>query len=114
MPSDQRLFAIANALTKGYSVDRIWEMTKIDKWFLNKLARIIKMEKHLGNLTTKSISAHDMQLAKQLGFSDKQIAAKLGSNEIEIRKLRQSYGITPFVKQIDTGMKKWSIHSANC
>ncbi len=47
-PSDQRVFAIANALHSGYTVDKIWEMTKIDKWFLNKLKNIVDLEKHLG------------------------------------------------------------------
>ncbi|KAJ8663902.1 protein URA2 [Lichtheimia ornata] len=102
VPSDRRIFAIANAMSKGYSVDKIWEMTKIDKWFLNKLARLMRMEKSLASFTEQDIPTNTLRAAKQLGFSDRQIASQLKSKELSIRQLRKSHGITPFVKQIDT------------
>ncbi|KAI8388557.1 uncharacterized protein BYT42DRAFT_491442 [Radiomyces spectabilis] len=102
VPSDQRLFAIANAMHKGYTVDRIWEMTKIDKWFLNKLQRIVNLEKRLSGFTKASIPGNLIRSAKQLGFSDRQIATQINSNELAVRRLRQEYGVTPYVKQIDT------------
>ncbi|KAI8139588.1 hypothetical protein BJV82DRAFT_672559 [Fennellomyces sp. T-0311] len=101
-PSDQRLFAIANAMASGYSVDRIWELTKIDKWFLNKLERIANLEKRLEGFTKANIPGNLLRSAKQLGFSDRQIANQINSNELAVRRLRTEYGITPFVKQIDT------------
>ncbi|KAI9321019.1 hypothetical protein BX666DRAFT_2024622 [Dichotomocladium elegans] len=101
-PSDQRLFAIANAMASGYTVDRIWELTKIDKWFLNKLMRITDLDKRLEGFTKANIPGNLLRTAKQLGFSDRQIANKLNSNELAVRRLRLEYGITPFVKQIDT------------
>ncbi|KAI8993613.1 hypothetical protein BDB01DRAFT_715931 [Pilobolus umbonatus] len=101
-PSDQRLFAIANAMEKGYSVDRIWELTQIDKWFLNKLMRIHQLSKRLTGFNKSNIPGNLIRAAKQLGFSDRQIANKINSNELAVRKLRQEYGVTPFVKQIDT------------
>ncbi|ORE07621.1 carbamoyl-phosphate synth [Rhizopus microsporus var. microsporus] len=101
-PSDRRLFAIANAMHKGYSVDKIWEMTKIDKWFLNKLQRIVNLDFRLGGFNKTNVPGNLLRSAKQLGFSDRQIANQLNSNEFAVRKLRQEYGITPFVKQIDT------------
>ncbi|KAL0073544.1 hypothetical protein J3Q64DRAFT_1878422 [Phycomyces blakesleeanus] len=101
-PSDQRLFAIANAMNKGYTVDRIWELTNIDKWFLNKLMRIVNFDKRLEEFTKANIPGNLILSAKQLGFSDRQIANKINSNELSVRKLRQEYGVTPFVKQIDT------------
>ncbi|ORY96495.1 isoaspartyl dipeptidase-like protein [Syncephalastrum racemosum] len=102
VPTDRRIFAIANAMAKGYSVDKIWEMTKIDKWFLNKLARISKMEQNLTQFNKSSIPTNILRAAKQLGFSDKQIATQINSQEFAVRSLRQEHGITPFVKQIDT------------
>lgn len=87
----------------GYTVDRIWELTKIDKWFLNKLMRIVNLDKRLANFTKANVPGNLLRSAKQLGFSDRQIANKLNSNELAIRRLRQEYGVTPFVKQIDTG-----------
>ncbi|KAI9498172.1 hypothetical protein BDB00DRAFT_867822 [Zychaea mexicana] len=101
-PSDQRLFAIASAMNAGYTVDRIWELTKIDKWFLNKLMRISNLEKRMEGFTKANIPGNLLRSAKQLGFSDRQIANKINSNELAVRRLRQEYGVMPFVKQIDT------------
>ncbi|KAG0278845.1 hypothetical protein BGZ95_002994 [Linnemannia exigua] len=101
-PSDQRVFAIANAMQQGYTVDRIWELTKIDKWFLNKLMNIINLERALGKFTAHDVPASMLRSAKQIGFSDRQIATAISSNELSVRRLRTDAGITPFVKQIDT------------
>jgi carbamoyl-phosphate synthase/aspartate carbamoyltransferase len=102
-PSDTRLFAIANALHNGYTVDRVWELTKIDKWFLNKLMRIVNLENRLEGFNKTNVPGNLIRSAKQLGFSDRQIATRLNSNELAVRRLRQEYGVTPYVKQIDTG-----------
>ncbi|KAF2277390.1 aspartate carbamoyltransferase [Westerdykella ornata] len=101
-PSDQRLFAIANAMKAGYSVDKIWEMTKIDKWFLSRLKGLSDFEKLMQGYSTTSITKPLMQKAKQLGYSDRQLAKFWGSNELAVRRARIDAGITPVVKQIDT------------
>jgi carbamoyl-phosphate synthase/aspartate carbamoyltransferase len=101
-PSDQRLFAIANAMHQGYSVDKIWQMTKIDKWFLTRLHGLMTMEKQIQNFTAANLSMTLLRSAKQVGFSDRQIAKFVGSSEFAIRRLRVEAGISPFVKQIDT------------
>ncbi|KAI0117260.1 carbamoyl-phosphate synth [Daldinia grandis] len=103
-PSDQRLFAIANAMHTGYSVDRIWELTKIDKWFLHKLMGLSQFSKEMATYTTGQISQRpDLLLqGKRLGFSDRQLAKFWDSNELAVRRMRLEVGITPFVKQIDT------------
>ena len=101
-PSDQRLFAIANAMHSGYTVDRIWELTQIDKWFLNKLYGLINMAKIISTYTVSTLPVDLLRLAKQHGFADRQLAKFLSSNELAIRRLRQENEISPFVKQIDT------------
>ncbi|KAI1881361.1 hypothetical protein JX265_000187 [Neoarthrinium moseri] len=103
-PSDQRLFAIANAMHQGYSVDKIWELTKIDKWFLNKLMGLNNFAKSMTQYKVDDVAQRpDLLLqAKRLGFSDQQLAKFISSTELEIRELRLDAGITPFVKQIDT------------
>ena len=102
-PSDQRLFAIANALSDGYSVDKVWKLTNIDKWFLNKLDGLIKFGNKIASYGAKEdVPMSILRQAKQLGFEDRQIAKFLGSNEVAIRRLRKDAGIIPFVKQIDT------------
>ncbi len=101
-PSDQRLFAIANAMKSGYSVDKIWEMTKIDKWFLSRLKDLSNFETSMSKYTTVNIPFELMKKAKELGYSDRQLAKFWNSNELAVRRVRIDYNITPFVKQIDT------------
>ncbi|KAK2872041.1 hypothetical protein FQN49_002602 [Arthroderma sp. PD_2] len=101
-PSDQRLFAIANAMHSGYTVDEIWELTKIDKWFLRKLEGLSQFGKQMSNYTATTVPIPLILQAKQLGFSDRQLASFLSSNELAVRRIRVEAGIVPFVKQIDT------------
>ncbi|KAK4134338.1 carbamoyl-phosphate synth [Trichocladium antarcticum] len=103
-PSDQRLFAIANAMDAGYSVERIWELTKIDKWFLDRLMGLNNFAKRMRGLKASGASLRPGMLlqAKQLGYCDRQLAKFWGSTELAVRGMRLESGITPFVKQIDT------------
>ena len=101
-PSDQRLFAIANAMHAGYSVEKIWEMTQIDKWFLSKLKGLSDFGKIMCDYTTTTVPTSLVRQAKQLGFSDRQLAKFWSSNELAVRRLRLEAAITPVVKQIDT------------
>lgn len=101
-PTDKRLFALAIALKKGYSVKKLNEMSNIDPWFLHRLERISKTEDVLGKFSVSTIPVELLRNAKQLGFSDRQIAKSLNSNELAVRRLRSEAGISPFVKQIDT------------
>lgn len=101
-PSDQRMFALANAMHAGYSVDKIWEMTKIDKWFLRKLKSLSDFGKLMSGCNVDNISMRQFRQAKEMGFSDKQLALFWDSNEQHVRRSRIEAGITPFVKQIDT------------
>ena len=101
-PSDQRMFAIANAMHDGYTVDKIWEMTKIDKWFLSRLKGLSDFSKLVSRFKAHEVPPGLLREAKQLGFSDRQLATYLDSNEGAVRKLRISQGIVPVVKQIDT------------
>ena len=102
-PTDSRIFAIAAAMEKGYSIDRIHELTKIDKWFLDKLYGI--------ELTYRELEACDslgslprelLAKAKRQGFSDIQIARVVSATEAEVGERRRKEGLRPCVKQIDT------------
>ncbi len=111
-PTDNRIFVISKAMHRGYTIDQIHELTKIDKWFLYKLKHIIDIDEALKKC--KSVNVLDKELlrmAKVYGFTDFQIARAVGlENELGnmakaglvIRNLRKSYGILPVVKQIDT------------
>jgi carbamoyl-phosphate synthase/aspartate carbamoyltransferase len=101
-PSDQRLFAIANAMASGYSVEDIWKSTQIDKWFLSRLKGLSDFGKMMTSYNTTSVPLPLLQQAKHLGFSDRQLANFLSSNELAVRRMRVEAGIIPIVKQIDT------------
>ncbi|PLB33663.1 bifunctional carbamoylphosphate synthetase/aspartate transcarbamylase [Aspergillus candidus] len=101
-PSDQRLFAIANAMAAGYSVDDIWKLTQIDKWFLSRLKGLSDFGKLMSSYNANTVPKLWIRQAKQLGFSDRQLAKFLSSNELAVRRLRVESGIIPIVKQIDT------------
>ncbi|MBR9699871.1 carbamoyl-phosphate synthase (glutamine-hydrolyzing) large subunit [Candidatus Woesearchaeota archaeon] len=102
-PTDERVFAIAKAFQQGYSVDRIYALSKIDRWFLHKLGNIVKMGKKIKSARKLSkLSKEILKEAKQNGFSDYQLAHLLKTNPDEVRKKRLQLKITPFIKQIDT------------
>lgn len=110
-PTDSRIFVIESAFRKGYDVDKIHELTKIDKWFLYKLRNLYQTATKLESLNNiKDIPQDLLKLAKQQGFSDFQIAKavlkqNLGNGHeanLKVRALRNEYGIKPVVKQIDT------------
>jgi len=103
VPTDQRLFAIANALHTGYTVERIWQLTKIDRWFLNKLLNIVRLDQYLSTMALNDLTPELVRRAKQLGFADSQVARCVQATHMAVRKLRTDWNITPFVKQIDTG-----------
>jgi len=102
-PTPRRIFALAEALDRGYSMERIRELTKIDPWWLMKLIGIQKLRAALRDCgSLEHLSRELMGKAKVGGFSDKQIAALVGSDEMSVRATRKKKGIIPFVKQIDT------------
>lgn len=103
-PTDRRWLAVGQALLhENYTVDRVHELTKIDKWFLYKIMNIVRMYRELEAVGDLGQVNHDlMQRAKKLGFSDKQISMCVNATELEVRAVRKLFGIVPFVKKIDT------------
>ncbi len=110
-PTDKRIFVIAKAMQNGYSVDRIHDLTKIDKWFLYKLQNIMDTSHELEDFDTiESVPSALLRQAKEQGFSDFQIARSVLKEKMTdaekanklVRDFRKSLGIVPVVKQIDT------------
>ncbi|KAI9547318.1 hypothetical protein NQZ68_018542 [Dissostichus eleginoides] len=108
-PTDKRIFVLASALRANYTVDQLYDLTKIDRWFLHKMKNITDHEKLLEtyNQDETAMPSEVMRKAKQLGFSDKQIAQAVQSTELVVRKLRHDWSILPVVKQIDTVAAEW-------
>lgn len=98
-PSDERLFALAEGLRRGYSVAEITEITKIERFFVEKIANIIAMEESLQN---QPLTEKLLQRAKQIGFADKSIANLTGKQAVEVYKLGKQLGISPVYKTVDT------------
>ncbi|GJC92236.1 carbamoyl-phosphate synthase [Colletotrichum higginsianum] len=103
-PTDRRWLAVGQAmLHENYSVDRVHELTKIDKWFLYKLQNLVDCQRALESTgSLENLKKDQIINAKKLGFSDKQIALAVGSTEDKVRAARLAFGIRPWVKKIDT------------
>ena len=110
-PTDLRIFAIAQALEEGYTIDRIYELTKIDPWFIGKLKNIVDFEHKLKEYNAiEDVPADVLREAKVLGFSDFQIArfvlkpneGNMEKENLAVRNYRKSLGILPAVKRIPT------------
>ncbi len=110
-PTDLRVFAIAQALEEGYSIERIFELTKIDPWFIGKLKNIVDYKAKLqGYNSLEELPAEVLREAKVLGFSDFQIArfvlkpadGNMEKENLEVRAYRKKLGILPAVKRINT------------
>uniref|UniRef100_A0AB33JEB5 Carbamoyl-phosphate synthase (Glutamine-hydrolyzing) large subunit n=1 Tax=Prevotella sp. GTC17260 TaxID=3236796 RepID=A0AB33JEB5_9BACT len=110
-PTDKRIFVISKAMHKAYTVEQIHELTKIDRWFLQKLKNIIDIDEQLKICNINTLDKELLQKAKVYGFTDFQIARAVGLEgelhnmfkaQLLVRNLRKNYGILPVVKQIDT------------
>nr|MBE5724561.1 rudimentary [Cucujiformia] len=106
-PTDKRMFVIAAALKSGYTVDKLYELTKIDRWFLQKMKNIIDWNTYLESLNQEEVTHEILLKSKQKGFCDKQIAEAVKSTEQAVRNMREESNIKPFVKQIDTVAAEW-------
>ncbi|XP_050072288.1 CAD protein [Anopheles maculipalpis] len=107
-PTDKRMFVLAAALKAGYTVEQIYELTKIDRWFLRKLKGIIDFTDQLEKLEHGCMPEPAMlREAKRLGFSDRMIAQCVKSTELAVRMQRKEHGVVPFIKQIDTVAGEW-------
>ncbi|MDF1611158.1 carbamoyl-phosphate synthase (glutamine-hydrolyzing) large subunit [Stygiobacter electus] len=99
-PTEERMFAIVQALKQGYSIEWIHSLTHINKWFLYKIQNIVELEKKLES--SKYISHELLLEAKQHGFSDRQIANVFNKDAHDIYMLRKKYNIKPYIQHIDT------------
>jgi carbamoyl-phosphate synthase large subunit len=110
-PTDMRIFVIAEALEKGMPIDKIYELTKIDRWFLYKLKNIVSIKNELFSFDSiESVPLELLSYAKTYGFSDFQVARHvlksasgvINSDMLRVREFRKKAGIIPYVRQIDT------------
>lgn len=100
--SDERLFALAELFKRGYSLEKVREMTKIDRFFLAQIQKIVQLELSLTEIRIEDMDKSRLIGLKKEGFADRGIAELLGVEELEIRQLRKIWGIQPVYKMVDT------------
>ncbi|MHA1339831.1 MAG: carbamoyl-phosphate synthase (glutamine-hydrolyzing) large subunit [Promethearchaeota archaeon] len=113
-PTDMRVFYIGEAIKKGISIDEIYELSEIDKWFLYKIQHIVEIEKMLSKLSILSndeLKEKAIRYAKKYGFSDGQIAKAMKTDSKMIRRFRTLRKIIPVTKQIDTLAAEWPAYT---
>ncbi|MGO4860576.1 carbamoyl-phosphate synthase large subunit [Atopobiaceae bacterium Sow4_H2] len=101
-PTPERIVYVAEALRRGWSVGRVFEATHIDPWFLHRIADVVLAEGRIAQLGLRGLDATHMLAAKQMGFSDAQIAGLVGTTDEVIRGVREVEGVLPLVKTVDT------------
>jgi len=110
-PTDLRLFRIAEAIKRGISIDEIYRLSRVDKWFLYKLKNIVDLNRQIQDIelleSDDSEKKYWLKRAKRFGFSDGQIAKIMGVKTIFIRQMRRRLEIQPYVKRIDTLAAEW-------
>ena len=99
---DERIFVLAEALRRGITVEEINDVTKIDLFFLDKLYRLVRMEKQLQTKTVEQLDKDTFMQAKKMGYTDAVIAGFVGSTKQEVTALRKSLGVYPTYKMVDT------------
>ncbi|KAK4287821.1 hypothetical protein Pmani_039126 [Petrolisthes manimaculis] len=107
-PTDKRIHVLAAALKQDWCIDKLYTLTRIDKWFLYKMKNITNMYTILEKLLGLAHLTPDLlKRAKRMGFSDKQIAKAVRCTELAVRALRETHGVLPWVRQIDTVSGEW-------
>ncbi len=99
VPNEDRIWYIAEAIRRGWSTDEVYELTGIDRWFLYNIKQIVELE---SRLSREDLTENLLREAKEMGYSDYEIAKLRGISESEVRKLRTGMGIKPVFKGVDT------------
>ncbi len=110
-PNPDRIFTVRYAFLSGLSVQAVYELTKIDPWFLQKMRELVDMELMLKGRTLTTITKEEMYEIKCMGFSDRQLAYLTGTTEDEVRRYRKSLGVIPVYKTVDTCAAEFEAHT---
>ena len=102
LPGARRIWYVADAFRSGYSLERVFEMTAIDPWFLVQIEDLVNEENNLSGQELESLSGKDIRLLKRKGFADQRLAKLLGSDELTFGNIRRGLGIRPVYKRVDT------------
>ncbi|AUN94761.1 carbamoyl-phosphate synthase large subunit [Pseudazoarcus pumilus] len=101
-PGAERIWYVGQAFREGYTLEQVFNLTKIDPWFLAQIEDIVATEKTIAGRSLKAIAADELRAIKRKGFSDRRIAKLLGTNETAVRLHRHALGVRPVYKRVDT------------
>lgn len=111
-PGPERIWYVGDAFAQGMSVDEVFELTKIDRWFLVQIEEIVKIELELEKTTLDAIDGPTLRMLKKKGFSDRRLARQLKTTDKVIREKRRALGIRPVYKRVDTCAAEFSTNTA--
>ena len=111
-PGPERIWYVGDAFAMGMSVDEVFALTKIDRWFLVQIEQIVKIELELETTTLDAIDAPTLRSLKQKGFSDRRLARQLKTTESDIRAKRIALGVRPVYKRVDTCAAEFASNTA--
>ncbi|MCW5648490.1 MAG: carbamoyl-phosphate synthase large subunit [Ramlibacter sp.] len=111
-PGPERIWYVGDAFAMGLSVDEVFELTKIDRWFLVQIEEIVKIELELETRTLDDIDAATLRVLKKKGFSDRRLARQLKTTEQVIREKRRALGVRPVYKRVDTCAAEFATNTA--
>ena len=111
-PGPDRIWYVGDAFAMGLSVDEVFDLTKIDRWFLVQIEQIVKIELELETTTLEAIDAATLRALKQKGFSDRRLARQLKTTDTAIRKKRIALGVRPVYKRVDTCAAEFETNTA--
>ncbi|AMX01796.1 carbamoyl-phosphate synthase large subunit [Microbulbifer thermotolerans] len=112
VPGAERIWYLGDAFRMGMSVEQVYELSKIDPWFLVQIEELIKIEEPLKTLPTSALDARSMRFLKRKGFSDKRLADLLGVSQKTVRELRHKLGVFPAYKRVDTCAAEFATSTA--
>ncbi|MEI8168869.1 MAG: carbamoyl-phosphate synthase large subunit [Rhodoferax sp.] len=111
-PGPERIWYVGDAFAAGWSVDEVFALTKIDRWFLVQIEQIVKIELELETTTLDAIDATTLRALKQKGFSDRRLAKQLKTTDTAIRQKRIALGVRPVYKRVDTCAAEFATNTA--
>ena len=111
-PGAQRIWYVGQAFREGYTLEEVFNLTKIDPWFLAQIEDIVRTEKSLAGRSLKAIKADDLRGLKRKGFSDRRLAGLLGTDETAVRLHRHALGVRPVFKRVDTCAAEFATSTA--
>ena len=111
-PGPERIWYVGDAFAQGMSVEEVFALTKIDRWFLVQIEQIVKIELELESMSLDQIDAATLRSLKQKGFSDRRLARQLKTTDTAIRERRRALGVRPVYKRVDTCAAEFSTNTA--